>query len=516
MHVYAAWQSKAQDYGLGNADVQRPLLRHVIEGSVEVKELSAGLIGLGVAGLFRLSSHLSHQSLSSARFRLHSLYRMEAQSWVCGDCRQKTARTFCLCKPEETFLCEDCLQRHIAKNPGFHPSLPVQAYGQHRKPGYSDRLQARSRSLEQGKEEAMRSLQGVEECIRQLNAAVEAHINELRIWTARKTGDLYVQKAEMEKDITEAIEAAKATLYMDELAAGNSLVQLLRSYAPGVSLRDLFKYKLRSEALSGNLTDFLQTSFNSPKSAYLPYLSLTYSTRFNCSSKAWDRFTQLRPTLMISADTQYFRLDEERLFLCGGLGGSRKAYIVQADGTWKETMDMSTGRSSPGVVLYERGERGIYVFGGYSKEKSGEKFMLKDSVWEQLAGMESCRSYFTPVCVAADIYLVGGYSCTAERYNPSSNSYFRLSVSIPEATGSVAMASGALLTLFTANYYMRYKIQENGDLTESTEKRLPGTYEPYLGCGLALDNIGFLSKEGVTVWVDLTTSERLGIAVLPS
>lgn len=441
---------------------------------------------------------------------------MEAQSWVCGDCRQKTARTFCLCKPEETFLCEDCLQRHIAKTPGFHPSLPVQAYGQHRKPGYSDRLQARSRSLEQGKEEIGRSLQGVDECIRQLNVAVEAHINELRIWTARKTGDLYVQKAELEKDITEAIEAAKATLYMDELAAGNSLVQLLRSYTPGVSLRDLFKYKLNPESLSGNLTNFLQTTFNSPKSAYLPYLSLTYSTRFNCSSKAWDRHTQLRPTLMISADTQYIQLDEERLFLCGGLGGSRKAYLVQADGTWKETMDMSTGRSSPGVVLYERGERAVYVFGGYSKVKSGEKLVLKDAGWKPLADMESSRSYFTPVCVAADIYLVGGYSRTAERYSPASNSFSRLTVDVPEATCSVAVASGTLLTLFTANFYVRYRVQENGDLAESSQKRLPGTYEPYLGSAIALDNLGFLSKEGVTVWVDLTTSEWLGKAVLPS
>ena len=293
-------------------------------------------------------------------------------------------------------------------------------------------------------------------------------------------------------------------------------MQLLRSYTPGVSLRDLFKYKLNPESLSGNLTNFLQTTFNSPKSAYLPYLSLTYSTRFNCSSKAWDRHTQLRPTLMISADTQYIQLDEERLFLCGGLGGSRKAYLVQADGTWKEAMDMSTGRSSPGVVLYERGERAVYVFGGYSKVKSGEKLVLKDAGWKPLADMESSRSYFTPVCVAADIYLVGGYSRTAERYSPASNSFSRLTVDVPEATCSVVVASGTLLTLFTANFYVRYRVQENGDLAESSQKRLPGTYEPYLGSGIALDNLCFLSKEGVTVWVDLTTSERLGKAVLPS
>ena len=441
---------------------------------------------------------------------------MEAQSWVCGDCRQKAARTFCLCKAEETFLCEDCLQRHIAKNPGFHPSLPVQAYGQHRTPGYSDRLQARARSLEQGKVEILRNLQTVEECIRQVNTAVEAHINELKIWTARKTAELHVQKAEMERDIEAAIETAKSTLYMDELGSGNSLVQLLRTYTPGVNLRELFKYSLKPDCLAGNLTQFLKCEFNSLKSAYLPYLSLTYSCRFNCSSNSWDRFTQLRPTLMISADTQYVLLDQQQLFICGGLGGSCKAYIVEGDGTWKQAMDMSVGRSSPGTVLCERGESAVYVFGGFADVKTCEKFVLKDSVWKQIREMESSRSYFTPVCVAADIYLLGGYSLTAERYSPAANSFMRLAWEMPEATCSLAMVSGAVITLFTANYCVRYTIQDNGELVENSKKRLPGTYEPYLGTGTAVDNIGFLTKEGVTVWVDLVTCERLGKAVLPS
>ena len=154
---------------------------------------------------------------------------MSQRTWVCTVCTIRTAETFCCCGTSETFLSAQCLPAHFMKLPGrLHFNLPIGYYGEHKKPGFLERLQTRMVELPGRTEILRQNLGKVEECRALFGAKVEELIAKIRAEAQTIQEELATLREKLERDISTAVQEVEATMHADEALHISPLGQLLR------------------------------------------------------------------------------------------------------------------------------------------------------------------------------------------------------------------------------------------------------------------------------------------------
>lgn len=182
-----------------------------------------------------------------------------------------------------------------------------------------------------------------------------------------------------------------------------------------------------------------------PPTQLLPPLPLAPSSLaplvyFSLTSEAISRTVSLSAFSKVSIWASAVLLPDGNLFACGGTNpiSSDVHLINPLTGFVSPLPKMKSQRYAHGMVLYLKE---IYAFGGSDGSKplpSCEKYANAD--WEELASMNTPRSFFNPCVSGSTVFIFGGSDTkNCEKYCIEANSFDNLEVKLPVAEWTVAV-----------------------------------------------------------------------------
>jgi len=170
---------------------------------------------------------------------------MSKAGWVCALCQKQSAGFFCDCSDPEVFLCELCIGKHYARQPGkMHHCLPVAAYGQHCSPGFYERFAVRSGAFDRRVTSLRSSLSKIDRCSEEFNQKISQIIADIQEFKTATTQKLAKLKAELSSRLDRASQLVGESLYVDPNPSEDPIVQALRSGQETDEELSMFSYRL--------------------------------------------------------------------------------------------------------------------------------------------------------------------------------------------------------------------------------------------------------------------------------
>ena len=193
-------------------------------------------------------------------------------------------------------------------------------------------------------------------------------------------------------------------------------------------------------------------------------------TSFDCRSHSYSTLP-LNPTIRADSKSSYVSLPVGNLIVCGGTW--QKAALADCYEVNPSTQltvrlpDMEVARSLHGLVYYYTA---VYAFGGMAGKalKSCEKLTLTPPYWTALPDLISTRSAFNPCEFQDHIYIVGGNQADGEVFDPLSETFAPLNITLPEITGACLFRAEEEFVLLTTHNTVRWG--RDGELTSNHKK----------------------------------------------
>lgn len=220
------------------------------------------------------------------------------------------------------------------------------------------------------------------------------------------------------------------------------------------------------------LTSFLLTDRSISNLAFsLLLLHSGKITTFDCRSHVYSS-CPLNPTIRADSKSSYVTLPVGNLIVCGGTW--QKAAIADCYEVNPSTQltvrfpDMEVARGFHGLIYYYTA---VYAFGGMAGKalKSCEKLTLTPPNWSALPDLISSRSAFNPCEFQHLIYIIGGNQGDGEIFDPLSETFSPLNLSLPELTSSCLFRAEEEFVLLTTHKMVKWG--RDGELV-STHKKL--------------------------------------------
>lgn len=356
-------------------------------------------------------------------------------AWVCSICTQRSATNYCCCEGSETFLCTVCVPEHYKRPDGLHIVLKVETYGEHRKPGYFDRLTARDTQLQRRVTTLRQNLGHMDTCIERFTLKVDQLVQSIRTEAANILQYLQAERTAMEETISAAVQEAKETLQYDEVPQISELGQLLREPTVDQGKLALFHYFL-PDTLTLPISNCIVFRLYYELNSVLPLFPAISKNKLTMYSLGLHKSEQFQLSRAFSDGTMYAIVGKRRVLAVGGSAPCVKQTF------W---LDLRNREITAGPNLQQsRGFAGItqvgafiYAFGGCSTEKMRESEKLDlQSGWKAIGPMAKPRYAFSPCLYNVHIYLVEVREYQgAEKYSFAADSYTSLALALPCASG---------------------------------------------------------------------------------
>lgn len=401
---------------------------------------------------------------------------------TCGVCMRNPAEMFCLCQQLPTFLCNSCIQVHCAKNPtSVHDFCPITDMAfmshitadvyKHRKLLIAQAMIALEKTKEKEALDYEQNKEIVTEVLQQILYLTESLHNVLTV-TLDRTKEKLQQSlyAEVNEPLVEfllensqALQQPRVSLYdIPVVMTASSLKASVANTISNFQTLDFSEYTLSS--LKG-VQKQVKTSKKDPEfrgeAPYCPVLMGNNLRKYYSGATIRIGLLELTHTPKVDQETAYAFLENGNLVCCGGLEGSREAYIIGTASAQVTILPkMVQGRSSPGLTTFNGCP---YVFGGSSGSNlltTCEKFDHMEKWETNREQMARPRGAFTPCTHNNLIYLPGGFATnTIEYFDPIRSSFNLLPQLLPTAGKTVTFTLDSTLYIFLNSEVLAMNLQ---------------------------------------------------------
>lgn len=427
----------------------------------------------------------------------------------CRNCSD-AALMICLCDTVKNRFCKECLPQHLMKaTEKAHTLLPLQAFPFIQTKAEEKKFFERMRTLDELISRVAHRLDRLvttkEEGLLQMQLAAE----ELKRLVDEEIG----KKCEELKERSELREV--------ELKQLRSQLEKLR-YARDYDMQSMSAQLIKDRQLAEQLLlDPLDFSLNTePIMHQIPQIASFYFREVQQVNKNLsyydsadqklivftpeeERFKSIDISASIQRAASMCLIPDGSLFISGGRSkdsSSIQAGILDPSYNYYTVEDMKSPRDSAALVYYEKE---VYTFGGWDSAKQTqitecEKFHLERKEWNEISKMECARSCLTGVVSGDMIYLAGYGSSAIVKYDPSTDSYIELNISLPmNAPARLLVTEDGLINV-QADQLIYIKLE-----TESITKQVAVPFRNWWGiCDPILKNgkIYFLEHDRVWSW----------------
>ena len=332
---------------------------------------------------------------------------MEAENPLCSSCTSIPATMFCLCDPQPVLLCTNCFPSHFTKTPSrIHHPYPIQAYSSRSIPGYFSRLEKRSSAIPPACQELRKNVTTVDECVSELGRRADALISAIREYVQTETDKLQRLKAQLQREVDEAVGEVERTLYEDDPGLRSKYGPILRTCGEDLSQLSLFSYQV-TDSLHNlpavlKLTDTSGTLATDPA----PVIPLIHGNSLQCLNLVTGGSVSAALAVTFSNSTVFCLIDADTVLSAGGKPSSTSAYCIRiSTGETTPLPPMLVPRRLPGVLKHAGF---VYLFGGSDGNKqlsSCEKLSIAEKAWKPLPDMGYPRGGFSPCLFGEDVYL---------------------------------------------------------------------------------------------------------------
>ena len=295
-------------------------------------------------------------------------------SGKCQICRQFDSVCFCVCS--DLLLCVNCSPTHSS-----HFLLPLDVFGQHKTPGYQERVQARFSAISAAQAAYQRNLQEFTACQSSLIDEVNKLIQQLYSFWTKQSEDLTALRLSLENDWNLSLSEAQNTVYDDNPTLTTKFAQVIRDFED-TELR-FFTYAYDTQTAEKVLKQFCTYSISTPSSGglRLPGVQGTALQVYNLK-----KGVKISEQLPVSfSDGTGYAVTGQGLIAVGGRPATASSWLYRENRV-EELGRMHTSRGFPGLHLTSDF---AYVFGGYDHSKghpdcflkSSEKLNLRSKLW---------------------------------------------------------------------------------------------------------------------------------------
>lgn len=413
-----------------------------------------------------------------------------AENRLCSCCAVKIAEFFCTCTDPETFLCDEHQLKHTRTSAGGHTIWPLSQLPHYKNPGYLLRLKAFPRV----REEATGCVWQVEKAIAELTASVDEMKAALSAFCVEKVRELQEIKANLQRDISLALEETERTLTENEPLLSTRYGPLLRDRTEKAAPLQLFSFTLETRPAHTFLS--VTSKLTNPQDLLLP---AKFAGVFNNRAFLYDidtqEFTRCTLSINFGGSGSYVQLDKNRLLCVGAKNASDSVYVLELPSFQLNALpSLCIARKNAGLGKVEEH---VYVFGGDNGKvclRSCEKMQISSQRWTEMSSMTYTRSAFTPCHFCSLIYLVGATDKirAVETFDPVTEIFAVLPVSLPLQLSlnqcSVAFVFNEKLCLLTQGKQMAcWKINTETEFRlSSTEKVIWSNQQPLIVGSMAL------------------------------
>ena len=396
---------------------------------------------------------------------------MEVANAFCGRCGS-FAQMFCPCTTPETFLCENCVIKHLSEKPGLqHSPKPLAEFTYYTIPHYYEHFDKRMRNLHRIKDETRTNVLKFDDVIEEFTQKIQGFVTDLTTYAEKVVKELKEMKGKMERDTEIALEEVEKTLREENPELNSEYGPLLRKLVETSSSLELFTCTVLSTPVPAqNSLISLETHL-----ASMQDLKPVFASVYGKNAILYDVESQTVTTHPLTMDFgwggSYQQVNSNSL-LCVGADPASTA-VFDLDLTFFQLTPLpclNTPRKGTGIVKVGPY---IYVFGGknaYDEHlRSSEKMHLLDKHWSPVRSqMTYPRSWFTPCLHHSLIYLLCALkitSRTVEVFSTIEETFTLLPIQLPMEmsigtfTGSVAFIVEDELCLLTdKKQIIRWKV----------------------------------------------------------
>lgn len=422
---------------------------------------------------------------SPGSHRIASLPSMVTQpetsnSGSCCLCGHADALLICGCTFPPFPVCHSCISSHVTKPPiALHTPLPASVRDWVTSPEYIETLRKRQQGKEQAKQILLANLAKVDEAEKALQAQCKWLIAAVKEEQESLMQELWKVKEDLTYLIKAAVREVEEHLYEENYVPASSLAVTIWNFhfMPVESELALFSYHVDVESVHHALKNLLSTHVEdkgqSQHPLCIPILNSTSLRKFYFPSESISPALSLSSAVRVDMSSSWLFLDESRLFGCGRHSPlSAETYSIEvSNGKVEELEPMFMARCQQGMLLFNAA---VYVFGGLAKQflSACEKYILQERRWQPLPDMLNARDAFNPVCWRNYIYIVGGSKTTAaEMFEPISETFTALPVSLPKMDCSISLIDDGDLVILQRQALYRWKLGSNEH--EFREAKLP-------------------------------------------
>ena len=419
---------------------------------------------------------------------------------ACSVCMHSPAEMFCLCQQLSTFLCNSCIQTHCAQNPtSVHDFCPIkdmafmtritQDVYKQRKLLIAQAMIALEKTKEKEALDYEQSKEIVTTVLEQIQYLTDSLHNVLTV-TLDRTKEKLQQSlyADTNEPLIEyllenslSLQHPRISLYdIPVLMTASSLKATVANTITNFQTLDFSDYTLSSlQGVQKQVKDFKQ-DFKG-EVPYCPVLMGNNLRKYYSGANIRIGLLELTYAPKVDQETAYAFLENGNLVCCGGLEGSREAYIIGTTSAQVTILPkMAQGRSSPGLATFNGCP---YVFGGSSGSillSTCEKFDHMEK-WEiTREQMARPRGGFTPCTHNNLIYLPGGFSAnTIEYFDPVRSSFSVLPQMLPSAGKTVTFVVDSTLYIFLNSEILTMNLQAgSADLVRGKTVKAAAMWSP--------------------------------------
>ena len=410
------------------------------------------------------------------------------QARICEYGKAERATKFCTCGNRVTTFCTSHMSDHMLRN-CFHNVLPIESLPFIQVPGYLEQLRKRLDAKDKVVELLCENVNRVEACRELLESQTQQMVMQLIRFSKEKSADLIRLKQVLEEEINQAKLEFETSIYEPNPNLQYPLTHILRNYEEGSNALQLFSYRLNLLDLSSKLNGLLVYEV---KNGRVERVSNVVSTvirptgvvNFSFPGRRWRELIPFSAAIAVTEYSASVTLATNRVFVCGGLtfGGNTHAaasFAYLIDGSEVRSLpNLKQSRVAPGVAARQKK---VYVFGGRigsSPLNACESMDVEDAQWRRLACMRSARCFFNPCWCRDVLYLCGGTTRHCESFNPLSETFTKLSLTLEEESETTTVLHNDEIVILTKQTIVRYSSQEQ----KVVRDRRPKSSMPWSMC----------------------------------
>ena len=201
----------------------------------------------------------------------------------------------------------------------------------------------------------------------------------------------------------------------------------------------------------------------------------TFLSFFDFRTSTWGAQVRLNTQIQANDHSRWVMM-EELVFCCGGGVDEAiaTAYMLARDGAVEQKANMRERWARHGLLA---AYKDAYVFGGYSKIKTCEKWEAATYKWSSLPSMAEGRYGFNPCMFEGRVYLCGLGSRIVEAFVPQTNTFLPLRATIPENSSCCLYVDNHLLVIHTSSNILKFAAESDGQLVKRSEATTAEAYK---------------------------------------